>query len=431
MEFQCLKIEKKPTSAPNSFTVFEVGDDRYIFCPIRKRSYKVNNKPEEVVRQWWIYRLREIYKYDFSEMGVEVSVRVGSAEAKKKADIVIYHDNKRTKPRIFVEVKKPNRKDGLDQLKVYMNATGCRLGLWSNGNPPHIYLLRIEPQGSEEGATWRELRNIPQKKESLDVVDTPITRSDLEPVSDFLSILRECEDHIKAHEGTSVFEEVFKLIFAKLYDERRNLKNDQSAASFRVGVFEGPEEARTRISKLFNDAKDQWHGVFEHGENIGLTDETLAFCVSALQNAYLLKSDADVLGAAFEVMINPSMKGDKGQYFTPRHVVRMCMEVLQPGDTETLLDPACGSGGFLVAAMEHVFQKIRKERDDENEIVENQKDYASNNVFGIDYDRLIAKVAKAYMLIWGDGRANIAVADGLNETNWNDETVAKFLEAVS
>ena len=129
-----------------------------------------------------------------------------------------------------------------------------------------------------------------------------------------------------------------------------------------MGVFEGPEEARTRISKLFNDAKDQWHGVFEHSEDIGLTDETLAFCVSALQNTYLLKSDADVLGEAFEVMINPSMKGDKGQYFTPRHVVRMCMEVLQPGDTETLLDPACGSGGFLVAAMEHVFQKIKKER---------------------------------------------------------------------
>ena len=428
MEYERLRVQEKPIDAPASFTIFEVGEDQYIFCPIRKRSYKINNKPEEIVRQWWIYRLKEIYKYSFSEMGVEVSVRVGSTEAKKKADIVVYHDNKKTKPRIFIEVKKPNRRDGLDQLKVYMNATGCRLGLWSNGNPPHVYLLRTEPQGEEEEATWRELRNIPQRKESLHDVDTPITRSDLEPVSDFLSILKECEDHIKAHEGTSVFEEVFKLVFAKLYDERRNLKNDQSAASFRIGVFEGPEEARARISKLFHDAKDQWHGVFDSGEDIKLTDETLSFCVSALQNTYLLKSDADVLGAAFEVMINPSMKGDKGQYFTPRHVVRMCMEVLQPRDTETLLDPACGSGGFLVAAMDCVFQKIREERDDENDIMENQKDYASNNIFGIDYDRLIAKVAKAYMLIWGDGRANIAVADALNETNWNDETVAKFLD---
>ena len=174
------------------------------------------------------------------------------------------------------------------------------------------------------------------------------------------------------------------------------------------------------------DAKDQWKGVFEDSETLLLSDESLAFCVSALQKVYLLKSDADILGSAFEIMINPNMKGDKGQYFTPRHVIRMCVEILNPLQNETIFDPACGSGGFLVAAMDHVFARIRSERDDENEILENQKDYASHNVFGIDYDRTIAKVAKAYMLIWGDGRSNISVADGLNENNWSDETTGKF-----
>ena len=199
-----------------------------------------------------------------------------------------------------------------------------------------------------------------------------------------------------------------------------------SPAQFRVGVFEAAEDARVRISHLFFDAKDQWKGVFEDAEELHLTDESLAFCVSALQKVYLLRSEADVLGSAFEVMINPNMKGDKGQYFTPRHVIRMCIEVLDPQQNETIFDPACGSGGFLVAAMDHVFQRIRKERDNENDILENQKDYASNNVFGIDYDRTIAKVAKAYMLIWGDGRSNIVVADALNELNWTDEAFAKF-----
>ncbi|SFQ22811.1 HsdM family class I SAM-dependent methyltransferase [Tranquillimonas alkanivorans] len=158
-----------------------------------------------------------------------------------------------------------------------------------------------------------------------------------------------------------------------------------------------------------------------------MSDDTVAFCVSALQKGYLLKSDADVLGSAFEVMINPTMKGDKGQYFTPRHVIDLCISVLRPRDTETIFDPSCGSGGFLVSAMEHVFSEIRRERDDESEILENQKDYASHNVFGIDYDPIIAKVAKAYMLIWGDGRSNICVGDGLNEVNWNDEMKSKFL----
>lgn len=426
MYLETVKQSAKPTAAPSKLTVYDVDGEEYMFCPIRNRAYKVDNKPEEKVRQWWLYRLRDSYGYSFAQMSVEVPVKVGSAEAKKKADIIVYSDKTKRVPRIFVEVKKPDRKDGVDQLEVYMNATGCRLGVWSNGSPPHVYLLRIEPTEGQESATWRELRNIPGAGEDLSSVDSPITRSQLVPVEDFLSILRECEDHIKAHEGLNVFEEIFKLIFAKLYDERRNLKNDDSPAHFRVGALEAAADARVRIEKLFRDARSQWQGVFSEGEELLLGDDTLAFCVSALQKSYLLKSDADVLGAAFEVMVNPTMKGDKGQYFTPRHVIDLCIDVLNPLETETIFDPACGSGGFLVSAMDHVFRQIREERDDESEILENQKDYASNNVFGMDYDPIIAKVAKAYMLIWGDGRSNIAVGDGLNDKGWSDDTRSKF-----
>jgi len=222
MEYNVLTATERPSIAPQHFTVFEVGEDKYVFCPIRSRAYKVNSKPEEIVRQWWLYRLRDVYNYEFNQIAVEVPVKVGSAEAKKAADIVVYTDKVKSNPRIFVEVKKPNRKDGVDQLQVYMNATGCRLGLWSNGAGPHVYLLRIEPQENQEEASWRELRNVPQRTEDLATVDSPITRKELEPTTDFLSLLRECEDHIKAHEGAAVFDEIFKLIFAKLYDERRN-----------------------------------------------------------------------------------------------------------------------------------------------------------------------------------------------------------------
>lgn len=427
MEYKKVKSTEKPSSVAKEFTVFEVADEEYIFCPIRKKAYKVDEKPEEKVRQWWLYRLHELYGYAFDQMAVEVSVKVGSAEAKKKADIVVYQDSKRAVPRIFVEVKKPKRLDGIEQLKVYMNATGCRLGLWSNGDAPHVYFLRIAAKEHEEEATWRELRNVPRKNETLADVDSPITRADLEPTKDFLSIIRECENYIKAHEGVDAFDELFKLIFAKLYDERANLKNDTSPAQFRVGVLEAPQEAKQRVLKLFDKAADRWSGVFKEGERLSLGAESLAFCVSALQKSYLLKSDADILGAAFEVMINPGMKGDKGQYFTPRHVVNMCIDILSPKDGETILDPSCGSGGFLVSAMSRVYKNIEADRDDPSEIVENKKDYAIECVFGMDYDPLIAKVAKAYMLIWGDGRSNISVCDGLNQENWDSETKAKFL----
>ena len=150
MEYKSLPSANLPSEISSQFTVFELGEDKYIFCPIRNRLYKVNEKPEEIVRQWWIYRLRDAYNYAFDQIEVEVSVNVGSTESKKKADIVVYTDKTKKKARIFVEVKKPNRKDGVDQLQVYMNATGCRLGLWSNGKGPHVYLLRIEPKEGAE-----------------------------------------------------------------------------------------------------------------------------------------------------------------------------------------------------------------------------------------------------------------------------------------
>jgi type I restriction enzyme M protein len=421
--------DEKPTDASAGLKIIDVNGAEFIFCPVRQKAYKVNGRPEEKVRFWWLYRLKNEYGYPFEQLAVEVPVKVGATEAKKKADIVVYTDSSHKTARVFIEVIKPNRKDGVDQLRVYMNATGCRLGVWSNGTPPHTYLLRIEPTRTGEEPDWRELRNIPRRNERLDDVDTPITRRELAPVLDFLDILRECEDYIKAHEGVSPFEELFKLIFAKLYDERVNLKKDSSPAKFRVGVFESPELAKKRIeSDLFDQAKKRWSGVFTESDAILLSSQTLAFCVSALQMTYLLKSNSDVLGAAFEVMINPGMKGDKGQYFTPRHVIQMCIDILDPNEDQTIYDPACGSGGFLISAMDKVFKKIEAERDDRREVSGNRTEYASRNVFGMDYDHTIAKVAKTYMLIWGGGRSNIAVCDALNEDSWSDDALAKFTD---
>src|SRR5690554_7904876 len=127
MIYERIAQEEKPAEAPSKFTIYAVGDDEFIFCPLRNKVYKVDGKPEEIVRQWWIYRLRDTYGYSFEQLSVEVSVKVGSTEAKKKADIVVYKDKSKRQARIFIEVKKPNRKDGVDQLQVYMNATGCRL----------------------------------------------------------------------------------------------------------------------------------------------------------------------------------------------------------------------------------------------------------------------------------------------------------------
>lgn len=104
MHYKTEKSKTRPDKAPEEFTIYAVGDEEYIYCPIRSRVYKVNNKPEEKVRQWWLYRLVEVYGYTFNQIDVEVKVKVGAAEAKKAADIVVYTDSKKSTARVFIEV---------------------------------------------------------------------------------------------------------------------------------------------------------------------------------------------------------------------------------------------------------------------------------------------------------------------------------------
>src|SRR5262249_36865395 len=124
MNYAPVDVKEKPVDVPAKFAVYRCDGELYVVCPVRKKTIRVTNKPEELVRQWWLFRLTEIYGYGFEQISVEVPVVVGSTEAKKKANIVVYTNNKKSTPRLFVEVKQPKRSDGIEQLKVYLNATG-------------------------------------------------------------------------------------------------------------------------------------------------------------------------------------------------------------------------------------------------------------------------------------------------------------------
>ena len=389
-----------------------------IFCLVRNKWIKLT--PEEIVRQNFIKSLLEEYNYNLDQIRVEVKVKMGSTYAKKRADIVVYNDNKKQYEHIIIENKKPNRKDGLDQLHSYMNATGVKFGVWTNGTP--VFQLREDPN------MFRNIPNIPGNGESLADVDKPLLRRDLEPIDDLVGIIKDCEDEIKVGQGVDAFHEMFKVIFAKIYDEKMNLGKADSKCQFRIGITERPEVAAKRIKDLFIKSRDKWEGVFEEGDKIRLNDYNLIYTASALQKSYLLESDADVLGAAFEIMVNPDFKSDKGQYFTPRQVVRMCVEMLNPKEEDRICDPACGSGGFLIYCMDHVYKKINEFWDKEDEAADHRKDFAQQNTWGIDYDDRLEKVAKSYMLIWGDGRSNIKCFDSLDYNSWTDQNEKLFRE---
>lgn len=150
------------------------------------------------------------------------------------------------------------------------------------------------------------------------------------------NLILEMEDEVLANAGVDVFEEVFKLIFTKLYDEMESGRKADRYLEFR-NYGETDEDLKEKIQSLFDKAKDKWEGVFASDDKIQLTPSHLAICLSSLQDVKLFNSNLEVVDEAFEYLISKTSKGEKGQYFTPRYVIDMCVKMLNPNSKEKLL----------------------------------------------------------------------------------------------
>ena len=177
-------------------------------------------------------------------------------------------------------------------------------------------------------------------------------------------------------------------------------------------------ELKTKIQGLFDAAKDKWDGVFPEYSEFELSDSHLSVCVSSLQDVKLFNSNLQVIDEAFEYLVNKSAKEDKGQYFTPRHVIDMCVKMLNPKLGETMIDTAAGSCGFPV----HTFFEVTRSDFTNTEMSEQDKQYVRENVFGIDFDEKAVRVARTLNLIAGDGESNVLHLNTLDYERWGDRT---------
>lgn len=421
-------------------------DTAFVHCIVRKKDIQL--KPEEVVRQLYAARLVRGYGYPEKRLAFEHTVNFG--REKKKADIVIFDKDRPDTPYVIVELKKPKLKDGKSQLRSYCNATGAQIGVWTNGEQISHY-HRKDPNYFED------ITDIPRESQSLeDILGERFTLRDL-LIKDKIAnerkslkdIILEMEDEVLANAGVDVFEEVFKLIFTKLYDEFRS-KNDKSiieyhidqnlddeergdfdklkeclsglnAEKFRVMEFRNTgqtdSELKNKIQTLFNEAKNQWSGVFPEGSAFELSDSHLSVCISSLQDVKLFNSNLLVVDEAFEYLVNKSAKGEKGQYFTPRHVIDMCVQMLNPKRGEYMIDTASGSCGFPV----HTIFKLTGHLFTNAEILEEDKKHILK-IFGIDFDEKTVRVARTLNLIAGDGETNVLHLNALDYNRWNDKT---------
>ncbi|MHB2150143.1 N-6 DNA methylase [Calditrichota bacterium LG25] len=434
-------------------SIIEKKGKPYVRCIIREKEIQL--KPEEIVRQLYTKKLIEHYGYPKKRIAFEYPVSFG--REKKKADIVVFDKDRPDTPYIIVELKKPKLKDGKNQLRSYCNATGAPIGVWTNGE-------QISHYNRKDPNYFNDITDIPKASQSLkDILSERFTLKDL-IIKDKIAnerkslkdIILEMEDEVLANAGVDVFEEVFKLIFTKLYDELQSRKdkmrieiflenelNDDERSDydkvkstlqnlddskFRVMEFRNTGQTDTelynKIQSLFDKAKKQWPGIFPEGSSFDLTPSHLSICVSSLQDVKLFNSNLMVIDEAFEYLITKSAKGEKGQYFTPRHVIDMCVKMLNPKKGEYMIDPAAGSCGFPVHTIFHITGHLFSNA----EISEEEKEDILK-IFGIDFDEKAVRVARTLNLIAGDGESNVLHLNSLDYMRWTDkEKDRKWLE---
>lgn len=355
-----------------------------------------------------------------------VKIRPSDKKKEYPIDIAVFSASTKNENELYivVECKKKNRKDGLSQLQDYLRFCQATLGVWFNGNE-QLFIKKHERNGK---ILFEEIPNIPLYGQRIEDVGL-FKRKDLRPAANLKSIFKSIRNYLAANAVGITRDEVFaqqiiNLVFCKIYDERYTKPGDM--VTFRAGIEEEPHEIKTRITKLFEKVKKQYTDVIEIADTIELDASSLTHVVGALQQYTLIESERDAVAEAFETFIGPSLKGPQGQFFTPRNVVKMVVDMIDPQPDEKIIDPACGSGGFLVEALRHVWKKVEEQASSlgwpEQEIHTEKQKVAIDKFRGIDKDSFLSKVAKAYMAILGDGRGGVFCENSLDIYNhWSEK----------
>ncbi len=408
--------------------------DGYIVDFISGQEVKATPEEIEAV-QVFAKQLVEDYGYpkDHIQTRPQFRVKVRPSDTKKEypVDIAVFQNDNKQEDDIYiiVECKKKSRKDGKTQLQDYLRFSKAFLGVWFNGDE-RLFLRKVEKDGRIE---FEEIPNIPQYGQRVEDIGK-FRRKDLKPTHNLKATFKAIRNHLAANTIGATRDEVLaqqliNLVFCKIYDERFTEPND--IVTFRAGVDEEAKEVKERILDLFDKVKRKYKEVLDDSDTITLDANSVAYVVGELQNYCLIEAERDIIADAFETFIGHALKGGQGQFFTPRNVVKMMVDILDPDDEDLIIDPACGSGGFLIEALRHVWRKLDAEGEkyhwNNENLKEEKMEFALNRIRGIDKDYFLAKVAKAYMAIVGDGKSGIFCEDSLeNPQNWNSKTREKI-----
>ena len=415
--------------------------------------------PEEIVRQYYAYKLITEYGYDKEQLSLEEPVLIAgkTIDTDKRIDIAVF-DSEHKKIQMIIEVKRPRitnyhknwEGEGstpYQQMYSYCSQKKSQLGVLVNGvSTPEFYdfpyfenqlIIDRFPQNGEDIQEWKDKRRFTLKQ---------LMQSDRLKTETLKDIILSVEQKFGANDSSEkAFEEIFKLIFSKLYDEKMSSRdadviaigqneynktlNEIDDSKFRVLEFRVKEQdslddVYNKINELFQKAQKKWRGVFPDDSRIEMQKGALKSCVKELQNVKLFNSNLEVVDDAFEHLVNNNQKSDMGQYFTPRYVIDMCVKMLNPKENEKMIDTAAGSCGFPMHTIFHVWKQMNPDTTNlftTNERTAEETDYVQDNVFGIDFGENCVRVGRMLNIIAGDGHTNVLYLNSLDYKSWDSE----------
>ena len=403
----------------------------------KSRSYK---NPEEKIQALTFLKLVLEYNYPVEYIQQFVTVQMGVSQ--KEADIIVYNDKGHKSPLIVVECKKEEISElefrtAIDQAFSYAVSEGAKYVWTTSGIKDEYYevpkekpkeritVTDIPEYGKNRVSRYKYVRGGKRKGEKFHDIEV-VTQDKLTKVFKQAHNALWGGGELNASEA---FDELDKLIFCKIWDER-NCKRGEPYKFQVIAEFikkEGEEEPsleltnqklKERIDELYAEGRKQDPEVFQ--DPVRLDATKIRTVVGYLQQINLNKTDLDSKGRAFETFMGSFFRGDFGQYFTPRPIVKFIVNVLPIKKDSYVLDTSCGSGGFLLHALEKVrlqaneeFPNYKTDPDERVDWKEYWHDFAENYLYGIEINEQIARTAKMNMIIHDDGHTNVISCDGL------------------
>lgn len=417
--------------------LIKFDQDKNFITYIHQNKKRNFNNPEEKVQAETFLTLILVYLYPVERVKQYVTVTMG--RDKKEADIIVYSDDRCESPFIVVECKKEEITDqefnrAVDQAYSYAVAEGAKY-VWVTSKIKNEY-YEVADKKPKKRTIETDIPQFGVKKLApYKYVKGGFSQIDEGKISEpkigygtkqrffELQVVTESEltkIFMNAHQAlwgggqrnpSVAFDELDKLIFCKIWDEKHPRKTGDPY-DFQIFRDEDPKELLKRINNLYAQGRKKDAEVFK--DDITLSPTETQTIVNYFQRINLSKTDLDSKGKAFETFMGSYFRGDFGQYFTPRNIVKFIVDSLPINNTARVLDTSCGSGGFLLFALDKVREQA-KEFDEEGTIAHYNfwHNFAEKNLFGIEINEQIARTAKMNMIIHDDGHTNVISADGL------------------